>query len=710
MLNKELLPGIIFLLFSTVNWSQVKEIDSLTVLLNAAGRDTARVNLLLDLSNRVFRLQPDDAIVYSDEAIDLSRELGYRSGLAYALKNKGLAYYIKGEYPEVLSNWEQSLAIFRTLDDQLGVSNLVNNIGAVYFNQGSYPQALDYYLESLKVSEELGDKLRIATALTNVGAVYLSDPANHGKALECYLRALPLSEELGDLDAIGTSSVNLGEIYLEREELDSALFFFRKGMEAYGESGGNTSYALNNIGKVYMARGDYEEAMKYHQDAYDRARRIDARLEMTQSLVGLGNSHKALGFQRNDQEELSKAIDYYEKALTEAQAGRMKPEIKLASQGLYEVYRRKNAYEPALKYHEIYEAIKDSILNEENIERLALLGAEYAFEKEKQELQFESDAKLRKQRLIQYTTAAGLLVALIFMVVIVQYYRLRRIRAAEKFEAQRQLIMQDKLATLGQLTAGIAHEIKNPLNFVTNFAEGSVEMGEEFLALLSENESRLPEDQFTLLRDLAGDLRQNAQDIQENGLRADRIVQRMMEQARGNKGEAQNTDINTLIDENLNLAYHGYRANAPDFQVSMEKNYDPSLPPVEVIPQDLGRVILNIFNNACFAMHEKQGRTGSDFQPVFSVTTENRDGRAVIRLRDNGPGIPEKIREKIFRPFFTTKPTVKGNTGLGLSISRDLIIIGHNGELTVDSKEGEYTEFTISLPFQHQAPPGSRSD
>ena len=166
--------------------------------------------------------------------------------------------------------------------------------------------------------------------------------------------------------------------------------------------------------------------------------------------------------------------------------------------------------------------------------------------------------------------------------------------------------MQDRLASLGQITAGIAHEIKNPLNFVTNFAEGSTELGNELLEILDENKEKLPDDQYQLLTEIAEDIQQNAKDIHQNGVRADRVVSRMMEQARGDKGEPKNSDINTLVDDNIHLAYHGYRGFAPSLSLTIEKNYDEGLPLVKVIPQDLGRVILNIFNNACYALDEKQ--------------------------------------------------------------------------------------------------------
>jgi signal transduction histidine kinase len=678
-------------------------VDSLQAVLLTQANDTFKVNTLLALGGEVFRSQPDDAVAYSQQAIELSKEIDFKKGWAYALKNMGLAYYVKGNYDEVLHYWKQSLEVFESIEDRLGVSNLLNNLGAVYFNLGDDPKALEYYLESLRVSQELGNQLRIATALTNIGAVYFNNPVNHDKARKYYLQALRISEASGDPAAIGTSIVNLGETYIANGKLDSALYFFERSLAAYDESGANKAYILNNIAKVNSIRGNYTEAITIHQKALEEAANVDGKLEMTQSLNGIGQAYLDLGDKNEKAENYNQAFSYFERALEEARAGGWQHEIELAANGLYRLYKMRGNYPKALELYELYESTKDTLLNEKNINALALLGAEFEYEQEKQQLEYDHQNLINRQKSIQLATAAGLVVALLFIAFMIQYYRLSRKREAEKLEAQQQLLRQDKLASLGQITAGIAHEIKNPLNFVTNFAEGSVEFGEELVVAVDENAGYLPEDQYQLIKDLALDLQQNARIIQENGIRADRVVKRMMEQARAEQGEMRRIDLNRLIDENIYLAYVGYRANIPDFHVELEKNYDPNLPEVEVVPQDIGRVILNIVQNACYALHEKQQLSGNSFQPHIRISTELAGTDVLIRLRDNGPGIPKKIRSKIFKPFFTTKPAGTDNTGLGLSISHDLIVIGHEGDLNVESEPGEFTEFLIRLPLESAA-------
>jgi len=269
----------------------------------------------------------------------------------------------------------------------------------------------------------------------------------------------------------------------------------------------------------------------------------------------------------------------------------------------------------------------------------------------------------------------------------------------EIVKTQDQLIVQEKMASLGQLTAGIAHEIKNPLNFVNNFAEGSVELVNEVLEEIDKYQSKIETDEYQNIKELLSDIRQNVIDIHDNGKRADRIVHSMMDHARGTKAEREMVNLNTLIDENINLAYHGYRAREVSFNMDIKKQFDDSQPMVEVIPQDIGRVLLNILNNACYAVHRKVQELGEGYSPKLSVSTNSTNGEVEIRIRDNGRGIPSDVRKKIFEPFFTTKPTGEGNTGLGLSISYDIIVQGHNGKIEMESEPGEFTEFLIRLPI-----------
>lgn len=266
-----------------------------------------------------------------------------------------------------------------------------------------------------------------------------------------------------------------------------------------------------------------------------------------------------------------------------------------------------------------------------------------------------------------------------------------KLKNEQIISTQQQLITQEKLASLGSLTAGIAHEIQNPLNFVNNFAGLTKEMLEELADELKDSSNR------EQVERLIESLIQNARMMMDHGERASSIIRSMLQHSRVRKGEAREIDLNRLLDDSVALAYHGIRGSHANFSVALEKNYDPNIPKMYVIPEDISRVFLNIVNNACYAAHQKWDQSNHDVQPIVRITTAFKDNTAVVRIRDNGTGIPKELREQIFQPFFTTKPTGIG-TGLGLSISYDIIVQLHGGSLTFESEPGEFTEFILKLP------------
>jgi signal transduction histidine kinase len=257
-------------------------------------------------------------------------------------------------------------------------------------------------------------------------------------------------------------------------------------------------------------------------------------------------------------------------------------------------------------------------------------------------------------------------------------------------KTQTQLIQSEKMASLGELTAGIAHEIQNPLNFVNNFSEVNAE-------LIDELEQEIGRGNLEEIRSLAKNIKENEQKIIHHGKRADAIVKGMLQHSRSSSGQKELADINALADEYLRLAYHGLRAKDKSFNASFKTNLDNSIDKVSIIPQDIGRVLVNLINNAFYAVGEKRKQTSNGYEPTVTVTTKKINGKVEVSVKDNGNGIPQKVLDKIFQPFFTTKPTGEG-TGLGLSLSYDIITKGHGGELKVETNEGEGTEFIIQLP------------
>ncbi len=262
--------------------------------------------------------------------------------------------------------------------------------------------------------------------------------------------------------------------------------------------------------------------------------------------------------------------------------------------------------------------------------------------------------------------------------------------------AQDRLVQTEKLASLGQLTAGIAHEIKNPLNFVNNFSGLSVELVDELhevLAGVSADEKTRAD-----ITDLADTLKGNLEKIVQHGKRADSIVKNMLLHSREGSGEHRPVDINSIVEESLNLAYHGARAEKQGFNITLERSFDPAAGEVDLFPQEVTRVLLNLISNGFYAATKRKAQAdGEAFEPTLAAATKNLGDRVEIRIRDNGTGIPPEVKEKMFNPFFTTKPAGEG-TGLGLSISHDIIVKQHSGTIAVDTEPGQFTEFKIVLP------------
>jgi signal transduction histidine kinase len=261
--------------------------------------------------------------------------------------------------------------------------------------------------------------------------------------------------------------------------------------------------------------------------------------------------------------------------------------------------------------------------------------------------------------------------------------------------AQDRLVQTEKLASLGQLTAGIAHEIKNPLNFVNNFSALSAELTDELNEVLKP--APLSDKMREEVDELTGLLKDNLEKVVQHGKRADSIVKNMLLHSREGSGEKRPTDINTLLDESLNLAYHGARAEKSGFNITLRRDFDPVMGMADLYPQKITRVLLNLISNGFYAATRRAAETGGGFEPTLRATTKNLGDRVEIRVRDNGTGIAPEVKEKMFNPFFTTKPAGEG-TGLGLSMSHDIVVKQHGGTIDVDTEPGVFTEFIITLP------------
>lgn len=458
--------------------------DSLKSIVDVGKEDTVQVNNLIALSKSLFDSSTDDAFKYGKRAEELARKLNYPRGVAYALKNIGIGFYNQAKYVEALQNWQRSLEVFDSIGDKKGVANMYSNMGAIYYNQGDDAKALELYLQSLKISEDIPDTLRIVTALMNIGAVYSHKKATQDKALDYYSRALPLSEKLGDKDAIGTCTVNLGEIYLDKGNDTLALDYFHQSLKAYDEDSENVPYSLNDIGKVYEQRGDYAMAIKYHQDAYDKARKSDLKMDMAQSLLGLGNSYLASG-------EVKIALAKFSEAESIAKEIGAIYELKDIYQGLSASYSRLDNFPNAFKYQSLLIAIKDTIYNIETDKKLS--GLLFNFEIEKKQSQIDlltkdkalQEADLKRQKLAKNASLAGLAGVFIIAFIIYRNYRQKvktnKILDKQKDEIEHLLLnilpqeVAKELQTKGQATSRFYEHVSvlfTDFKSFTKIAEG----------------------------------------------------------------------------------------------------------------------------------------------------------------------------------------------------------------------------------------------
>jgi len=388
------------------------ETDSLKNLLSTRLPDSIRVNVLNALSKAYFNTRPDTSIFIAAESKNLAEKIQYNPGLALAYKNMGIGFYLQGKYKDAVLTWQRAIGVYRLLGDKKGEANMLSNQGAVYFNQGDDAKALELHLQSLKMSEEINDTLRVLTSLTNIGGVYSNKEATYQKALEYFLRAYELSQKIKDDYSIGTSSVNVGEIYYKLGNDSTALQYLYVSEKAY-QGTENLPYTLNAIGRVYVRKNLFDKAIGYHREAYDIARKLDTKLDQTQSLVGLGQAQLAKG-------ATAPAIEAFRQAVEIGMPLNAVTEIKDAYQGLTAAFSKQKDFANAFKYQELLLSIKDTIFNINTTKKLGTL--QFAFDLEKKESQISllnkdkelQEQEIRRQKLVKYSFIGGFSVVLLF--------------------------------------------------------------------------------------------------------------------------------------------------------------------------------------------------------------------------------------------------------------------------------------------------------
>ena len=580
------------------------------------------------------------SLVLLFKALDLNIQTGFTESEAFVHYQIGVTYKYLGNFEKALDSLYKSLSIHRETKNRLYQSYPINLIGSIYFENGDYTQALNYYQEGLISRQEFGDKWGEAGSLDNIGFTYLK-LKDYEQAIDYCTRSLRISKSTDDKRGQGNALLHLAEINKQVNDTDQAVKYCNESLQLRKASGDK--------------RGEVE------------------------ILLFLAALHKTSVDTEHDKE----IFEWLSSAQVIAEAIKALDLLSKIRHHLYDYYKKARDFNQALNQLELHIDLEKELHKNTITQKVLNLEISHKAEETKR----EADAiGLRNKELTQLNEEIR-----------AQKKNIEEALAELKI-TQAQLIQSEKMASLGELTAGIAHEIQNPLNFVNNFSEVNTELIKEIQDERRKTQDKRDEE---LENDLLKDISLNQEKINHHGKRASDIVKGMLQHSRSSSGVKEPTDINALADEYLRLAYHGLRAKDKSFNATMKTDFDESIGNINIIPQDIGRVILNLITNAFYVVNERAKLNQQGYEPTVTISThrslssgEGR-GEVIIKVKDNGNGIPQKILDKIFQPFFTTKPTGQG-TGLGLSLSYD-IIKAHGGELKVETKENEGSEFTVIL-------------
>ncbi|TGD79863.1 tetratricopeptide repeat-containing sensor histidine kinase [Hymenobacter wooponensis] len=646
LLYRAIVFGLLLMLHAAPSvQAQSPALDSLRRLVQQTPSDTNRVLLLCQMSDQYWVLRVDSAAAYANQALALARRTGYRHGEGEAL----------------------------------------NRLGSVY-RESNLAQALELFQQSLRLGEATHDLRLQAQNLRSIGIIYVY-LRDRREGLSYYFRALCLGEKMHDEKRMVIELSNIGLAYDLYNEVDSSRIFQERAYQLARRIDTPTNYILYGLGQVARKQGRPTEALDFYRRSIRESKKLHHSRSTNFSCVGLATLYQQQG-------RLDSSIYYARLGYQAAQLNGFLRGVLNASLLLTQDFRTRGTVDSAFKYQGRVLAMKDTLFGQEKVMRLQ--GLSYR-EQQRAQQAIASQAML-KSRYQTYALLGGLAVLLLIVALLVRGRRQQhranealQASLAELKEAQLMLVQREKMAFLGELTAGVAHELQNPLGFVKQFAAASTGLVEEI-----NGAQRLTHD-GALDREILAGLKQNLQEISQHGQRATAIIKGMLEHARTGQAPRVSTDLNHLVQEYLCLAYDGVRQQDPQFTAQLTTHLEAAVPPVSVVAPDLGRAVLNLCTNALHAVRQRQKTADTSYQPQVTVSTQTQpDGAVAISIRDNGVGIPADEQTRIFEPFFTTKPMGEG-TGLGLSLSHD-IVKSHGGTLQVQSQEGEGTEFVLTLP------------
>lgn len=615
---------------------------------------------------------------------------------------------------EALQYAKQGLSLAKEIDFKIGVARNLNRIGSILSQTGNYGKALETFFESIKTSQAINDQEGLAKTYINVGILY-GEQKDSRTAIKYYFKSKDIAEKLDMPELVSLAYLNLGTDYGILKKYDSARIYTQKVYDmSLKLENDHTNILLLNLGDIYHQTKDYPESLAY----FRQARELSLKLKKFRILAQV---YYEMADVFNELNKRDSSLFYAKKALSKSEEIHHLNYIYKSSKLLSHLYEKQDARE-ALRYYKIGIAARDSIFNIEKTSQI--LNLSFKDNLFKQELAYkEKEYKIRQRtELLVAILAVAFTILIVLMLLNRQKNKANALLTVQKQEVQKQkdglqesletlkitqnqLIQKEKLATLGELTAGIAHEIQNPLNFVNNFSELSMELTND----LADEIDKIKVDDKEEIIELLDDITNNQKKINFHGKRASDIVKMMLEHSRFSVGEVEKlTNINKFIKGNAVLAYNTLRIKDKNMTTSFKFVKDTQVPTELMLSQELGRVIINLTNNAFYATNQKKLlniEQNIDYEPQVIVKTiwnkdfSEKNDLLEIKVIDNGVGIQEAKINKIFQPFFTTKPTGEG-TGLGLSLSNDIINNQLNGTIEVESVEGQGSTFTIKLPIK----------
>ncbi|CAN5439747.1 hypothetical protein BH10BAC2_BH10BAC2_39150 [soil metagenome] len=695
--------------------------DSLIKELPKTKSDTAHISIMISISRALYATDPSVAMKYADSAMQFSQRYNWKKGTGLAYLYRARVYRTTSDYVAGLENANRSYETFNSLKWKKGMADASSEIANNYERLGNYSKAIENNFKALGIYEEQGIERNVGLMYNNIGNNYFS-LKDYSKAIENYKNSLGFLKKINDKFGIASALDNMASVYEEQGEFKNVNEYNLQAIKLFEEINDKAAMGrvYNNRGNILAEQMNFDSAYYYYKKAIAIAEKLGIKSTISNGYYGIGDIYLNLvkkgstnyiipdSLKIGRSTLLAKAFDSYSRSLGLSEKMGDLSLMVNAAKSLSETEALRGNYKNALDFYTRSTLYKDSIFNDESKTKIATLEKERLAEVKDKEIQL-----LNKENALQTVEAnriysvLGVIVLAVIIIALIQYRNSKHrqkvntllVEQKEKVEStlselkstQTQLIQSEKMASLGELTAGIAHEIQNPLNFVNNFSEVNNELIDEMKTeLLSGNNK----DAIAI----AEDIKQNLEKINHHGKRADAIVKGMLQHSRQTTGIKEPTDINALCDEYLRLSYHGLRAKDKDFNATMQTHFDDTIGKINIIPQDIGRVLLNLCNNAFYAVDEKNKQQMENYEPTVSVSTKKAGDKIEIKVADNGNGIPQKIVDKIFQPFFTTKPTGQG-TGLGLSLAYDIITKEHNGNIKVESKEGESSTFIIQLPI-----------